>query len=529
MKNTTKALLASVAALAAVSTSSVLADDIENTMTEHAQEVIQQTEAQEIAEPVAQPAQVIESENVSAEPVAQTEQVTEPVETTEARAEVVTEAAETTEPVANEQAQPESQNEIGTVDEIDITPEKQDNAIKTWDAVKGTVKFHVDGQAAAGDRTTIQLPSEIELTRIPTQDIDLKTNTDVHFASAHFDNQQNQIVVNYNENAAGLQNIEGGFDFYYKLNLDVVKEVKDIELAFVVNNKQKINHTLKYVGIGTKTSPTFEKTSWQDGDDGTKIRTSLAIGKDGSGYDNMVIEDDIAASSEDNATYDYDSFAVRVGNWEWSDIYGWQFASERDITSELTWLDKQSGQFKIAIPESYNGWQINITYNLTYSRPVDAGETINNKAILKARDKKVSEWNSYAAIFNLSGWINGDKVVQEIPTTYPTVDKPEIPIEFEVPNTYPVVDKPELKIDLPKTPAPKADKPVIELTTKAKHDAVIKEKAAEVKADSNRPLYAASNYQAKLPETGEGDSHAIYALSLVLISSIGLWIFNKRD
>lgn len=461
MKSTTKALLASVAALAAASTSSVFADDVSNTA-----ETTQQTVTE----------QVIETENsVATEPVA--EQTQETV-----------------------QQQPQTQqtagNEIGTVDSIDIIVDKSDDTIKTYDAVKGSIEFHVDEQAKSGDVTSIQLPQEIELTRIPSQDIELRTENEVQFASAHFDNEQNKIIVKYNENAVGLQNIKGGFDFYYKLNLDVVKEVKEIELAFVVNNKQTISHKLNYVGIGEKHSPTFEKTSWQVENDGTRIRTSITIGKDGNGYSDMTIEDDIASGSEDNATYDYDSFSIRVGKWEWSDIYGWSFVSSKDITLEIAWLDKQSGQFKIAIPKKYDGEQISITYDLVYSSPVEANETIDNKAILKSNDITVSEWASYATIFNLSGWINGNKPVEPV--------KPQEPSE---------PDQPE---------QPEESRPKQEVPQNA-------DKHAETEQVTHRQTSfyeQQSAYNAKLPETGETDS-AFVLIGIAAVSS-GVWVCRRK-
>lgn len=529
MKINKKTVLISAGVLVAFAAAPALAE--EQSATAPAEVPVTQAVEQPVTE--AQPVietteQVIASENVVTEaPAAEAQIQEQPV--TEAP---VTQAAEQPAAETTESTQAES-GEVGTVDEIDITTGKTDNTIKTWDTAKGSIKFNVDEAVKDGDKTTIQLPTEISLTRIPSQDIELKTDNDVHFASAHFDNQLNQITVNYNANAEGLQNIEGGFDFYYKLNLDVVKEVKDIELAFVVNNKQRISHKLSYVGIGEKTSPTFEKTSWQDGDDGTKIKTSIAIGKDGNGYNNMTIEDDIAANSEDNATYDYGTFKVRVGRWAWSDMYGWTFEDAQDITAEITWLDKQAGQFKIAIPESYNGRQINITYSLTYSSPVDPDETIDNKAILRSGDKQVSEWASYASIYNLSGWINGNKPVVPVVPEEPDkpVTPPEEPEKPEVP-TKPTVDKPEIptkpteeKPKIPSNPKKHETVPVVKVSKKTEHNNVIK-KAVTAEAKQ----YATSNYQAKLPAAGDESDSRTLVLGLVIagVAVAAVWYERKK-
>lgn len=185
-----------------------------------------------------------------------------------------------------------------------IEVKAKENTVETYDAVEGEIKFHVeDGTAKAGDYTEIKMPEELKLVRIPSQPVELKTDADVAFAQAEFDSEANTIRIVYNSNVEGLLNVSGGFNFYIALNLDAVKEVKEIELAFTVNDKKTITQTIDFVGIGKKNSPTLEKTSWQNTSKANVINTAISIGKDGNTYSDMTIEDDIAAESEDNVTY----------------------------------------------------------------------------------------------------------------------------------------------------------------------------------------------------------------------------------
>lgn len=422
--------------------------------------------------------------------------ITEQTEGVNAELAPVTEAEATT----SEMTETVVGNEVGTVDNINIVA--KNDTVHTYDAVAGSVEFHVeDGTAQSGDYTTIQFPEELELVRIPAQPIALKTDTDVEFASASFDKESNQIRIIYNTNVVGLNNIRGGFNFYVSLNLDVVKEVKDIQLVYTVNRKQEFNQTIHFNGIGTKHTPTFEKSSWQNTSKSGIINTVLTIGKDGSTYQNMVITDDIDANSEDNVSYDYTSFKAFVGTWVWSDIYGWQFNYESNITNDVTWLEKNSGDFKLALPDIANNHQVYIKYNLVYTNPVDTNETINNKAVLYSKDTQVSEWASYASIFDISGWITGDK--------------PTIPVTPESPK---------------ETPSEEPSKPTDDITPKTES----KEDQVSVKVAVNKESYvdntkSSYEYQAILPQTGENNERFyLIGTGIVTITALTYGVYLKK-
>lgn len=507
MKTTTKTLLASAALLASLSASSVFADEIK--------EINQQENTNQTSE---LPNNTVSE---SSEAITDTAKQPEANSTQDVRNASESESGQSN-TISNNQEQPQAENtanQVGTVDKIEYQTEKP-NEITTYENIKGKVEFHVeDGTAKENDVTKINLPEQLKLRNANTETINLKNDTGIHFADALLYGNSNTIEVRYNKNVENLIGIKGGFEFLANLNTSKVSEKGKLDLVTTVNKNTVIDiRSVDYVGVGyPKKDAEFVKNSWQS-EDGN-IWTEIRIKQGKGGFSNQVITDTIAEHSRDNATYNYKTMKVTIGNWVWTDKYGWQLWDERDITNQIKFSKKNDYTFTMILPQDANNKGVRVTYLSDYISKVDKDETVDNAAELFQGENKVTEYVSYATMFSLSGWITGN--TKPIPIVPVEPNKPEEP-------------KPNEPIKQTKT---RKDKPNKSGNTQDKHQIVKCNKRNTVlnvnyaKAtfsndieNNDKPV----NYQAKLPETGSNNSVVWQLLCVALVSSLATSLVLKK-
>ena len=426
--------------------------------------------------------------------------------------------------IANNQEQPQPQagataNQVGTVDRIEYQTEKQ-NKVTTYENIKGKVEFHVeDGTAKENDVTQINLPEQLKLRNANTEVINLKNDTGIHFADALLYGNSNTIEVKYNKNVESLVGIKGGFEFLANLNTSKVTKKGKLDLVTTVNKNTVVDiRSVDYVGVGyPKKDAEFVKNSWQSEDGNIWVEIRIKQGK--GGFSNQVITDTIAEHSRDNATYNYKTMKVTVGNWTWTDKYGWQLWDEQDITNQIKFSKKNDYTCTMILPQDANNKGVRVTYLSDYISKVDKDETVDNAAELFQGENKVTEYVSYATMFSLSGWITGN-----------TKPIPIVPVE---PNK-PKEPKPNEPIKQTKTGK---DKPNKSGNTQDKHQTVKHNKRNTVFnvsyakttfsnniENNDKPI----NYQAKLPETGSNNSVVWQLLGVALVSSVATSLVLRK-
>lgn len=426
--------------------------------------------------------------------------------------------------IANNREQPQPQvettaNQVGTVDRIEYQTEKQ-NKVTTYENIKGKVEFHVeDGTAKENDVTQINLPEQLKLRNANTEVINLKNYIGIHFADALLYGNSNKIEVKYNKNVENLIGIKGGFEFLVNLNTSKVTEKGKLDLVTTVNKNTVVDiHSVDYVGVGyPKKDAEFVKNSWQS-EDGN-IWTEIRIKQGKGGFSNQVITDTIAEHSRDNATYNYKTMKVTVGNWTWTDKYGWQLWDEQDITNQIKFSKKNDYTFTMILPQEANNKGVRVTYLSDYISKVDKDETVDNAAELFQGENKVTEYISYAYMFNLSGWITGN--TKPIPIVPVEPNKPEEP-------------KPNEPIKQTKT---RKDKPNKQGNTQDKHQIIKHNKrntvfnvsyAKTTFSNNAKNDDKSVNYQAKLPETGSNNSVVWQLLGVALVSSVATSLVLRK-
>lgn len=510
MKTTTKTLLASAALLASLSASSVFADEVKEineNVNSNQESTKQESESPNgvVSEPLGGATSVAEQPEVNS-----TQDTRNASESNSEQYSAIT----------NNQQQPQvTSNQVGTVDKVEYQTEKP-NEITTYENIKGKVEFHVeDGTAKENDVTQINLPEQLKLRNLNTEIINLKNDTGIHFADALLYGSSNKIEVKYNKNVEGLVGIKGGFEFLANLNTSKVTEKGKLDLVTTVNKNAVVDiRSVDYVGVGyPKKDAEFVKNSWQseDGNIWTEIRIKQGKGN----FSNQVITDTIAEHSRDNATYNYKTMKVTIGNWVWTDNYGWQLWDEQDITNQIKFSKKNDYTFTMILPEVANNKGVRVTYLSNYVSKVDKDETVDNKAELYQGENKVTEYISYATMFSLSGWITGN-----------TKPIPIVPVE---PNK-PEESKPNEPIEQTKT---RKDKPNKSGNPQDKYRTIKHDKRNTIlnvnyaKATFSNDIKnndKSVNYQAKLPETGSNNSVVWQLLGVALVSSLSASLVLKR-
>ena len=507
MKITTKALLASAAMLASLSASSVFADEIK----EMNENVNSNQESELHNNAVSEPLEAATS--VAKQPE---------VNSTQDIQSASGDNSGQSNAIANNQEQSQAEavvNQIGTVDKIEYHTEKP-NEVTTYENIKGKVEFHVeDGTAKENDVTKINLPEQLRLRNSNTEVINLNNDTGIHFADALLYGNSNTIEVKYNKNVESLVGIKGGFEFLANLNTSKVTEKGKLDLVTTVNKNTVVDiRSVDYVGVGyPKKDAEFVKNSWQS-EDGN-IWTEIRIKQGKGGFGNQVITDTIAEHSRDNATYNYKTMKVTIGNWVWTDKYGWQLWDEQDITNQVKYSKKNDYTFTMILPGIANSKGVRVTYLSDYVSKVDKDETVDNKAELYQGENKVTEYISYATMFSLSGWITGNtKPVQIVPVepNKPEEPKPNEPIE-----------QTKTRKNKPNKPGDSQDK--YQIVKHDKRNTVLNVNYAKTTFSNDIKNNDKSiNYQAKLPETGSNNLIIWQLLGVALVSSLATSLVMKK-
>lgn len=512
MKATTKTLLASAALLASLSASSVFADEIKeiNENINSNQENINQ-ESELHNNTVSESSEAITSTSKQSE--ANSIQDTQNALESNSRQSSAT---------VNNQEQPQTEiatNQVGTIDKVEYQTEKP-NEITTYENIKGKIEFHVkDGTAKENDVTKINLPEQLKLRNVNTETINLKNDTGIHFADALLYGNSNTIEVKYNKNVENLVGIKGGFEFLANLNTSKVTQKGKLDLVTTVNKNTVIDiRSVDYVGVGyPKKDAEFVKNSWQS-EDGN-IWTEIRIKQGKGGFSNQVITDTIAEHSRDNATYNYKTMKVTIGNWVWTDKYGWQLWDERDITNQIKFSKKNDYTFTMILPEIANNKGVRVTYLSDYISKVDKDETVDNKAELYQGENKVTEYVSYATMFSLSGWITGNT------KTIPIV--PVEPNKSEEPKPNEPIKQTKTRKDKQNKPRNSQDKH--QVVKHNKRNTVLNVNHAKATFSNNTENNDKSvNYQAKLPETSSNNPAVWQLLGVALVSSLATSLVLKR-
>lgn len=507
MKTTIKVLLANAALLASLSASSVFADEINENVNSNQENTKQEGKLSNNA--VSEQSEDVTS-IIGQSEVNSTQDTQNALESNFGQSSAIT----------NNQQQPQTvSNQVGTINKVEYQTEKS-NELTTYENVKGKIEFHVeDDTAKENDITKINLPEQLKLRNSNTEVINLKNDTGIHFADALLYGNSNTIEVKYNKNVESLVGIKGGFEFLANLNTSKVTEKGKLDLVTTVNKNTVVDiRSVDYVGVGyPKKDAEFVKNSWQS-EDGN-IWTEIRIKQGKGGFSNQVITDTIAKHSRDNATYNYKTMKVTIGNWVWTDNYGWQLWDEQDITNQVKFSKKNDYTFTMILPEIANNKGVRVTYLSDYVSKVDKDETVDNKAELYQGENKVTEYVSYATMFSLSGWITGN--TKPIPIVPAEPNKPEEPKPNEP------IEQTKTRKDKPNKPGNSQDKH--QTIKHNKRNTVLNVSYAKATFSNNaknndKPV----NYQAKLPETGSNDSIVWQLLGVALVFNLTTSLVLKK-
>ena len=233
-----------------------------------------------------------------------------------------------------------------------------------------------DDQVKEGDTTVVKLPDELRFyTEVP---FDIKDDDGNLVAKAVVDGEAKTITLTYTDYPEKHSGVSGKFNFFVRIDRNVVTEETEIPLVFDVSGKTVIAGSVHYEGPKDPTPRIISKSGAQvKSEDPRHLRYVLKINTQKTELRNIVVTDNLLT---DGVYYDKDSIEIRKGKWE--NVNGdWTLTDEQDVTGSYTINWGDDGQsFSVALGNLAASEGIQIRYNATSDYDFADGEVIRNTA-----------------------------------------------------------------------------------------------------------------------------------------------------
>lgn len=249
-----------------------------------------------------------------------------------------------------------------------------------WEQFRLTAEFALpDNTVQEGDTTVIQIPNEINFSG--NLNFELRdTDTGGLVATAQADYATKTITLTYTNFAENKSGVKGRFFFYGRVDHSVVKSEQDIDLNILIEGTPVYAGRIHYNGPPGQYPSQMEKSGWQDDNNPRILHYELAINRDMTTFQNVVITDTLRSPGLEIVEGSFDILKL---DWAW-DSGDWKHSNYENITAQTNiQLSPDKRSFTVELGNLSNrgvliGYQVRVPYD-----PVD-GENFYNDAVMTA-------------------------------------------------------------------------------------------------------------------------------------------------
>ena len=152
--------------------------------------------------------------------------------------------------------------------------------IDQWQQFRLTVDFNLhNNKVIAGDTTVVKLPDVLYLP--VTSNFEIKDQDGHLVAKAVVDRETKTATITYEPYVETHSDVKGTFYFYVRVNHDLVKTAKEIQIDITVSGKIYPAGKVNFKGIGQPIKDNLNKVGWQDAIEPTIGRYSISVNRSG--------------------------------------------------------------------------------------------------------------------------------------------------------------------------------------------------------------------------------------------------------
>ena len=273
--------------------------------------------------------------------------------------------------------------------------------IDQWQQFRLTVDFNLhNNKVMTGDTTVVKLPDVLYLP--VTSNFDIKDQDGHLVAKAVVNRETKTATITYEPYVETHSDVKGTFYFYVRVNHDLVKTAKEIQIDITVSGKIYPAGKVNFKGIGQSIKDNLNKVGWQDATEPTIGRYSISVNRSGKPMTGIKVVDVLKIP---NASYKQETFKVYKGNWVFRNG-DWFLDNSVDITAQ-TPITFNADNFSVQLPDlsANEGIWISYAVQLPYV-PVE-GEQFSNDATLTTINGIEETYKSVYIIYSGNGKAEG--------------------------------------------------------------------------------------------------------------------------
>ena len=268
-----------------------------------------------------------------------------------------------------------------------------------WEAFRINVDFTLPNNVIkAGDTTVIEVPSTLAFTE--ASNFEVRDSSGQHVvANATIQPGARTVTLTYTSYAQNNSDITGNLFFYARINHAEVTEKGNVDLNFVVENKQIPGGSVPFEGAPIPKGNPMDKSGWQLPGQPNKIRYIVAVNRRGEQRKHVVIRDYL---KDEGLAIDQSSVSITKGHWVYQNG-GWVLQNGANAAGSynITWDQGNTG-FTIDFGDldTQTGFEILYTVNIPYDAA--DGEKFGNYAAMNDANGTVA-YTNYDYSYSIAG------------------------------------------------------------------------------------------------------------------------------
>ena len=268
-----------------------------------------------------------------------------------------------------------------------------------WEAFRINVDFTLPNTVIkAGDTTVIEVPSTLAFTEV--SNFEVRDSSGQHVvATATIQPGARTVTLTYTSYAQNNSDITGNLFFYARINHAEVTEKGNVDLNFVVENKQIPGGSVPFEGAPIPKGNPMDKSGWQLPGQPNKIRYIVAVNRRGEQRKHVVIRDYL---KDEGLAIDQSSVSITKGHWVYQNG-GWVLQNGANAAGSynITWDQGNTG-FTIDFGDldTQTGFEILYTVNIPYDAA--DGEKFGNYAAMNDANGTVA-YTNYDYSYSIAG------------------------------------------------------------------------------------------------------------------------------
>lgn len=268
-----------------------------------------------------------------------------------------------------------------------------------WEAFRINVDFTLPNNVIkAGDTTVIEVPSTLAFTEV--SNFEVRDSSGQHVvATATIQPGARTVTLTYTSYAQNNSDITGNLFFYARINHAEVTEKGNVDLNFVVENKQIPGGSVPFEGAPIPKGNPMDKSGWQLPGQPNKIRYIVAVNRRGEQRKHVVIRDYL---KDEGLAIDQSSVSITKGHWVYQNG-GWVLQNGANAAGSynITWDQGNTG-FTVDFGDldTQTGFEILYTVNIPYDAA--DGEKFGNYAAMNDANGTVA-YTNYDYSYSIAG------------------------------------------------------------------------------------------------------------------------------